>query len=628
MPDSLTVTSKSVLKVGSPGNYVSFEITATQDLKNLRASITIPCGKKPPETYLCGDSKRASLEFLIDSKDKISGSVTKSNDLTWASTNAFSLNAGDKNKLTIKISGFTPERAGETAGKASLSLAIWNNPKRPFLHEKTHPVKIDPAEGVAIIFFDVSPTNVLRNGKVTISSVTTGAGTVKLYASDTASDTEGQRHIEPDETDQAGTEHKYSHTPQQETTYRLEAWQGKAGTDKETAAKEHRFDQRKVLVTVQQRSVWWDCDLSANSLRGAKAKQHFYPTLLLAAKDLSGEDPGATPVEPDKLYGIFVSKETKRAELWSSDSGLEKWDFAADVPDGMGGSPGVIHKQALWLVGGSSAEPTGPISNRVWWYYKDKENKMQVKEWDEEGSERESLAKAGKALPAPRRCHACAVFDNKLWVLGGLSENNHALDEVWTCSADPAADNFTPSWEKHKPLPSGRCLSAVAATPGSPKININGVSRPRLWLYGGVTHPYNIDETEMFDELLWTEDGELWVGPKDPGGVKLPGQKAGPPLGATLLYGKDGRLHLAGLFLDSRGDPVASDHDLADVTRVPPNWPKGSLSTFGWDFPRTELFLLGSVAFRERWILWPVYQDMDRDKDRITKHDARIYNIP
>jgi len=258
----------------------------------------------------------------------------------------------------------------------------------------------------------------------------------------------------------------------------------------------------------------------------------------------------------------------------------------------------------------------GPVSNRVCWYYKNKDNRMEWKEWDEDGSERKDPAKA----PAPRRCHACVVFNDKVWVLGGLSEQNKTLDDVWTCSADPTSGNFTAAWTPSQPLPSGgrpsagRCLPAVAATPTGTKMGRMG--QPRLWLYGGATHPYNFNET--FDELWWTQDGKTW----EP--LRLPPSGTKQILGATLLYdGGDQLLHLAGVFRDSGGILQTSDHKLTDVNVDPPAWAKGSLVEFGWD-SKVDLFLVRSVSFGGRWIFWPVYQDWAE----IEKYEARIYNTP
>jgi hypothetical protein len=596
----LTVTPQHELKVGSPDrNFVSFEITATEVTKKLLANITIPCGEiTPGKTYLCADGKVAKALPRSEPADKLKfmAQARKKETLSWKS-DTFSLNAGEK--VTIRITGFNPEREGN----AKLDLKITNpNP----LHDQPYTVSIAPAPGFAIIYFDVSPTNVLQGKEVTISSTTTGAQTVKLYAGG------HEVQVKSSEKNQIGAVNKYTHKPQETTTYVLKAWQGQPGSDDQSDAAVGKLAQREVTVAVAARPGWYSWDLLTNSLPGADVGKHFYPTLLLNAKDLSGEAQG------DLLYGIFVCKETKQAGLWSSSSGVDGWRWEADVPEGMGESPGVIYKQALWLIGGSSADPLGPVSNRVCWYYKNKNNEMVWNEWDEDGSVRRDPQR----VPAPRRCHACAVFNDKIWVLGGLSEQNKTLDDVWTCSADPAGGTFTAAWAPSQPLPSGRCLSAVAATPGKTarsddlvKQKMGGVNQPRLWLYGGATHPYNLDET--FNELLWTQDGRTWAN------FALPADKKKKPLienplGATLLYGSDGYLHLAGVFRG--GGDQTSDHTLNDASLDPPYWPKGSLSEFGWPI-KTDLFLIRSVSFQERWIFWPVYQDWAD----IENYRARIY---
>lgn len=590
----LTVKPHFKVMVGCPDkNYVSFEIAATKDMKKLGASIAIPCGKATSQKkYLCADGKRARLTPRSEPADKLKFLAQQATEkiVSWKS-NTFSLNAGEK--VTIIISGFNPERDGN----ASLHLKIGNpNP----LHDEPYTGSIEQAPGVAIIYFDVSPTNVLQDGQVTISSTTTGAKTVKLYA--------GESVVEPATavTDQTVTVKRYTHKPQSDLTYRLKAWQEKEGGDDEADARAGKFVQRELAVAVVPRPGWYSWDLLNNSLAGANAGQNFYPTLLLAAKDLSGETDG------DILYGIFVCKETKEAGLWSSSSGFDDWSFLGKVPEGMGDCPGVIHNKALWLIGGSSADPEGPVSNRVCWYYKSKDE-MVWKEWDEDGSLRKDSARA----PAPRKCHACAVFDDKVWVLGGLSRQNLELADVWTCSADPTSENFTAIWKQSKPLPSGRCMLAVAATPKHTKIA--GLKKPRLWLYGGATHPYNYKNP--FDKLLWTEKGEVWVDSQDPFGVKLPG-KEGEPMGATLLYASDQRLHLLGQFRKSGGGRSMSVHDLQDLTSKDTDWDNAPLVDIGWDFSMTELFLIRSVSFRERWIFWPIFQKMaEKEKCR-----ARIYN--
>jgi hypothetical protein len=577
----LTVNTESDLKVGSQDkNFVSLEIEATETME-LFASIDLP-------RELCGDPQTVQLNFQSVPIDRIGGSATRADaKLIWEGGDAFLLDE----KVTIRITGFNPE---SSCDKAGLHLKIWDDPDATALYEKDIPVSVSAARGVAIISFDVSPTNIVRGDEVKISSFTTGADTVTLFANDIKQPDPESRQ-EP-----GGRRNTWVLHPQDETmTYRLEAWRDKSGGSRDDG----QFAQDKVLVRVEPRPMWYTRDLITNSLRGPRVGQRFYPTLLLAAKDLSGK-------VGDRLYGIFVCNGTKYAELWSSSSGFDGWRWEADVPDGMGESPGVIHNQALWLIGGSSADPLGPASNRVWWYYySEGDKKMVWKEWDPGGAERKNLAKDGKA-PAPLKCHACAVFGTpeKVWVLGGLSELDTTLADVWSCSADPKGGDFTPSWERCAPLPSARCMSASATTPKSP--NIQGVSESTLWLYGGATHPYNRYET--VDELLCIADGKTWEG-KD---LNVPMKLA---QAATLLYDPgDKLLHLVGI-----SEEGTFDHALRNVTSEPTGWDKGSLTKFGWDY-KTELFLMRSVCFRKRWIFWPVYQSWDGKE----KCDARIYNTP
>jgi hypothetical protein len=499
-------------------------------------------------------------------------------------------------KVALKITGFN--LAG--SGAADLNLKMWSDPDEPVpLYKETTTVSISPAAGPAIIDFDISEHRVLQGDPVTLTAHTANAKTVILYY-DTDTEREPAEKIEPSKPGEIETKYVYSHKPQGTTKYRLKAWRDQAGGSKTELA------EREITVQVDPRPHWYSRDLLVNSLRGTEMKQTFYPTLLLPAKDLSG-------IPGERLYGIFVDKKTKEAGLWSSSSGLDGWRWEADVPAGMGESPGVIHNQVLWLIGGSSADPLGAATNRVWWYFQRKgTSEMVWKEWDPEGTERKALTEAGRG-PIPRNCHTCASFDGKVWVLGGLSAQDQELDDVWTCVANPREGDFTATWTPSQKLPTGRCMSAAAVTPAKSKIR--GITEPRLWLFGGVTHPYNLNETK--DEFLWTDDGKDWR--KFPLPPTTPETKRAP-LGATLLYSDDGHLHLAGVFGEKSIKNVLYKLMGADLTDR--QWEETSIS-FGWDYD-TLLFLIRSVPFRERWIFWPVYQDWTGK----TQHNPRIYNTP
>jgi hypothetical protein len=288
---------------------------------------------------------------------------------------------------------------------------------------------------------------------------------------------------------------------------------------------------------------------------------------------------------------------------------VDDWQYVKDVPEGMEESPGVIHNGVLWLIGGSSVDPLGQASNRVFWLYKSQGGSLAWREWDEDGSARKTAE-----APPPRICHACAAFKGKVWIFGGLSEQNKTLDDVWTCSTDPVKNNFAVTWKPaKKPLPTKRCLPVVTVTLESTRIK--GVDQSRLWLFGGASHPYNFNET-LYD-LHWTEDGEDWKEvnlPKESGGGAI------QVLAATIFYDdSSGFLHLAGIFRVGGKANRTSDYDLQDVMIVD-GWKNGPLTDFGWS-AAINLFLIRSVSFAERWIFSPVYQELEAAKN----YRARVY---
>jgi len=605
------VTSQHSLRVGSPGDsFISFEIESAEDTE-LFALLEIPCGVATTgNTSLCRDAQLAQLKVECNPAKTIVGTLTRDGSLTsgnnkllWVSE-SFAMEAG--NKVSLRLTGFNLAGSGD----ASLNLKLWSDPDEPALpYDVTTTVPIQPAVGPAIIDFDISAHRVMQGDTITLTAYTTNAKTVILYH-------DNNRKIEPSEESASGgieTKRVYTHQLEANTKFRLEAWRDSSGGSMADLAK------REITVEVDPRPHWFSRDILANSLRGDDRQQKFYPTLLLAAKDLGGAKDG------ERLYGIFVNKNTKDASLWSSDSGLDGWRWESDVPPGMGESPGVIHNQVLWLIGGSAVDPDSEAkaTNRLWWYYRDdKTGKMVWTEWDPKGEERKQNPEE-KRGPAARKCHTIASFEGKVWVLGGLSARDAELDDVWACVADPRKRDFTPTWTKMEKLPSARCMSAAAATPE--KNAMRGVDHARLWLLGGTTHPYNINET--LDDLLWTEDGKSWHKLEWPATIhnSTNGQQQtslAKPLGATIFYSKDDkRLHIAGIFRE----PVfkACDYALLDVDLEKPSWPEGLLKGFGWSY-KTDLFLIRSVTFGERWIFWPVYHDW---KD-MNQYTPRIFNTP
>jgi Kelch motif len=580
MPDAaLTVKNppEFELKVGSPKeNYIAFAITANHALKNLSAEITIPCGTMPADkAYLCADGRNARLTIKCDrpKTPKFNSLQPLEASVGWKSS-LFSLQAGET--VTITITGFNPQRGGNAAVQLKIANAETSN-------DQAYPVSIKAAPGPVILYFAADSTNALKGSMVRFTSITTEARTVKLYAEST--------EVPPKSPSTKGTvtETTYTHKLTGNTTFYLKAWRTDQGKDDQADIVAGNLVERTIIVNAVERGTWYSADLLANSLGPDRAGETLYPTLLLKAKDLSGETTG------DKLYGIFVSK-GGHAGLWSSSSGLEDWRYLTDIPEGMAESPGVIHDGVLWLIGGSSINPLAPASNRICCYYKPKDGKPEWKEWDNEVSR----------TPAPRICHACSFFQDKIWVLGGLSDQNQPLDDVWTCTVKRDDDNFTLTWKSSTPLPTKRCLPVVTTTPGP--TGIPGVTEPRLWLCGGATHPYNLDEA--FYDFYWT-DGTAWKALTAPEGNTS-------PLAETIFYDEgDKFLYLAGSFRGSKD--VDADFRLRDLS-LPNPWKTGSLSDFEWK-EAAELFLIRSVAFRERWFFLPVYQDQAGTRS----YSARIY---
>ena len=203
-----------------------------------------------------------------------------------------------------------------------------------------------------------------------------------------------------------------------------------------------------------------------------------------------------------KLYGIFVK--AGKASLYSSEYPYAKWMLEnEEVPEGMLTSPAVCLQNKLWLIGGGAADPN-LRSNEIWSYDSD------AGEWRQHD----------QPLWSPRMGHACVVFNDKLWVLGGNDETGTSVNEVW--AATFSNEQFT--WEQKSgdapgipptPWPS-RCMFAVTTF------------NRKLWIYGGLTEPFS----DPLEDLWSSEDGKTW----QPYTTipKYKDMSVGKPLGATL----------------------------------------------------------------------------------------------
>jgi len=204
------------------------------------------------------------------------------------------------------------------------------------------------------------------------------------------------------------------------------------------------------------------------------------PVRLFVVNDFGGTG-------PNRLYGIFKAGGGTYA-LYSSATGVDGWRLEpGDVPQGMARSPGVYYKNKLWLIGGSSVDPDRP-GKEVWCYETDPSTKIRY--WKRKD---DFLA----AMPA-RMGHACVLFRDALWVIGGYN-NGTAYRDVWQGKEKPDGQL---EWS---PL-QNQCEWAGRLNPAAATWrNRNG--SPEVWIYGGSKDPQSSDPMHDF----WsTSDGKTW----------------------------------------------------------------------------------------------------------------------
>jgi hypothetical protein len=272
------------------------------------------------------------------------------------------------------------------------------------------------------------------------------------------------------------------------------------------------------------------------------------------------------------LYGIFIHRD-ETAKLWHSSTGVSGWKEAeGDFPEEMSHSPGVEWRDKLWLIGGSGVH-LDRISNSVWCYGDHGKSRMEWKEMP-----------ANPVWPQARMGHACIVFQDELWLLGGLGEDKFARNDVWSYSA---AGNWTRRAESAPWSP--RCMFAAAVT--AVKGTAEPLDQPRLWIYGGVIHPFDFDGS-----------GELWYLSRDGTwtnfSASLPKEVVGTkPIAAALRWDEEKKhLRLDGDFRIGEKKRWWS-WTLDDVD--PLGW-REETPELDWYFGRGDSFLMRSAAFKKR----------------------------
>jgi len=288
---------------------------------------------------------------------------------------------------------------------------------------------------------------------------------------------------------------------------------------------DQKRDEQLITVHVLQ-SGWHVVDFR---------RRYGYPVVLVSMNQI-------------KLYGIFIKD--GKPSLCSSKHPYSVWDLENNnVPEKMATSPGVCFDNKLWLVGGSSVDPDN-FSNQFLSY--DVEEGL----WSDSNP---------RAPWKSRMGHACVVFRDKLWVMGGMDENGNALRDVHSLDSNG-------NWETHENAEwEPRCMFA-ATTFGD-----------RIWIYGGVAEPFGDSKVD-----LWTsEDGEEWR----PYPTKIP-QEVGKPISCTLQE-VNGQLNLLGSF---RKDQSVRDFKL-ELNEDQEIWSVNPIAN-GWDPQGQNTHSLLSVEYK------------------------------
>jgi len=189
---------------------------------------------------------------------------------------------------------------------------------------------------------------------------------------------------------------------------------------------------------------------------------------------------GHTAVAFDnKLWILGGDADGAMADVWHSEDG-EHWTEATDAaPWGpRDDHTCVVFQNKMWLIGGEQDRAFGSETMNDVWCSNDGAN------W--------SLATGNAAFPA-RLWHASVVFDEKIWVMGGITldeEGGILLNDVWS---SPDGVNWTQatanaSWEPRLAQPSA-------------------VFDNKLWVIGGSTS----SDFAVFDDVWFSENGTDWI---------------------------------------------------------------------------------------------------------------------
>jgi hypothetical protein len=335
------------------------------------------------------------------------------------------------------------------------------------------------------------------------------------------------------------------------------------------------------------------------SRRAGWNREYGFGELLCTVNDSDNTLYGVLPIEGGKAA-------LRKFTVGIDDLGDLADDFNVVVPDTTRTSPGAFFQNAIWLVGGSQVDPAA-CSSEIWCYRPfEKEAHRFNANW-----------------PA-RMGHALVVFQNRLWILGGLDANGNALDDVWfyegtdTFNQPPKAGL---TWTSGKTLPKPICQPSVAAfTDGA------GSSRKeRLWLTGGVDAPWGMpkDETYCLEVAAQNPRDGSWHQVKGLGGAAWAGRLFANALCVGQSQGKSVLYEL--VTTKSNVDEVSTfESSMFQIVRDPTSWEATAKDLYksidvekrwpievGPDRP-IEPFRLTAVSFKNFVVVYSLFYGASR----------------
>jgi hypothetical protein len=466
---TVTRTAETAVRIGdafAATNQVGIELNGNPQLPagtKVRVTVTVGCGAKEAD-LLASRDELVRVTGLSAGKSASIASVPNLplGKKAW-NTGAFPTDLPVSVALQGFVSNTPPGDAEiEVLVETSTGRQQWSPGEKSSITVKKG---LEPRDKPDMRYFTVNPNYIMHAGQtgVTVSFCATGYETLTLFRNNE----EVQNWLTPDPENKIilgvfPVQGQFPETEKPSITslYRLE---GKYRTPDQTVVRD-ALDR-----TVQVISPGWN----------RIALPQGSPVRLFVANDFSGSG-------SDRLYGIFKNGLGTHA-LYSSATGVDAWRLEpGDVPQHMATSPGIYYKNKLWLIGGSSVDPDSP-RNEVWCYGADQS-------WKRKGDFPPKMA--------ARTGHACLVFQDTLWVIGGF-DNITAYRDVWQGS-EVSKGQLEWSELKHECEWPGR-LNPAAATWTPPD------GPPEVWIYGGSKDPTSSDPLRDF----WsTGDGKNWE-PRD-----------------------------------------------------------------------------------------------------------------